>query len=118
MMFASGSQLAQSRPSGTSATSIFTATLPTEITRIVICNTTGSAANYSLYHDDNGSTFDQTSALFYTVSLAANSTQNIELTPGSGLMVSKDGQIAFQAGTGNALTCTIYGVTASIGGRG
>ena len=109
-MFASGFQIAQSRPSGTSATSVYTASMRTEITRIVVANTTGSAANYSLYHDDDGSTFDQTTALYYTVSLAANTSVEL-IGAAAGLFVSKSGQIAVQTGTGSALTFTIYGVT-------
>lgn len=114
MKFASGFQVAQSRPSGTTATSVYTAPIVTEITRIIICNTTGTAANYSLYHDDDGSTFDATTALYETVSLAANSTVDISAELGAGLMVSKDGQIGVKTGTANALTFTIYGVTGDI----
>lgn len=115
MTFASGSQLAQSRPSGTSAVSAFTATLATEITRIVIANTTGSAANASVFHDDDGSTFDQTTALLYAVSIPANSTTMIESGgAGSGITVKPSGQIGIQTGTGNALTFTIYGITEQV----
>jgi hypothetical protein len=109
-MFASGSQLAQSRPSGTSAASIFTAAVAHEITCIVVCNTTGSAATYSVYHDDDGSTFDQTTALWYEVSLAGNSTALINFDGvGGGLHVARNGQIGFKTGTGSALTVTLYG---------
>lgn len=84
----------------------------TEVTRIIVCNTTGSAASYSIYHDDDGSTFDQTTALFYAVSLAANSTDVIDFGgAGGGVMVSKTGQIAVQTGTGSALTFSLYGIT-------
>ena len=115
MTFASGSQLAQSRPSGTSAVSVFTATIATEITRIVISNTTGSAANASLFHDDDGSTFDQTTALMYAVSIPANSTTMIESGgAGSGFHVKPSGQIGVQTGTGSALTFTLYGITEQV----
>lgn len=112
MRFASGFQVAQSRPSGTSAVSVYTASIRTEITLIVVCNTTGTAADFSIFHDDDGSTFDQTTALHYAESLAANTSTRIEFaSPGSGLMVSVGGQIGVQTGTADALTFTVYGVT-------
>lgn len=116
MTFASGSLLAQSRPAGTSAASIFTASVRTEITRIVVCNSTGSAAAYSIFHDDDGSTFDETTALFYAVSLGANTSEIIDFgAAGGGIMVGKTGQIGFTSGTGNALTISMYGVTQGAG---
>lgn len=115
MNFAAGSQLAQARPSGTSAVNAFTATLITEITKIVVSNTTASAAAYSIYHDDDGSTFDQTTSLFYEISLAANSTVVIDSTVGAGFHMSPSGQIGIKTGTGSALTFTIYGVTQHTG---
>lgn len=115
MNFASGFQIAQSRPSGTSAVSIYTASMVTEVTRVVICNTTASAADFSLYHDDDGSTFDQTSALHYTQVVPPFSTVSIGAgSVGGGLMVTANGQIGVQTSTANALTFTLYGVTQEV----
>ena len=112
MKFASGSQLAQSRPAGTTAVNAFTATLLTEITRIVVANTTGTAAAMSIYHDDDGSTFDATSALYEAKNVPANDSIEIKSESiGGGLMVAASGQIGIKTGTGNALTFTIYGIT-------
>lgn len=113
-MNVSGFQIAQARP-GTSPTSVFTASIATEITKIVICNTTGAAANATLYHDDNGSTFDQTTALLYAKSIPANDYLIIDAQAGSGgVSVQKNGQLAVQSGTSNALTFTFYGRTANL----
>ena len=114
MNFASGFQVAQSRPSNTTAASVYTAPLPTEVTRIIICNTTGSAADASLYHDDDGSTFDATTALIESKSIPANDYLEIKLDGGSGLMIKRSGQIGVKTGTGNALTFTLYGHTANM----
>lgn len=115
LSFSSGEQLAQSRPSGTTATSIYTASLVTEITSICICNTTGSAAAFSIYHDDDGSTFDQTTALHYSQTIAGNSTEYISSNSvGAGLMIRADGQLGVQTDTANALTFTVYGITEEI----
>lgn len=114
-MQASGSQLAQARPSGTTAVSAFTAKMATEITRIVVCNTTGVAAKFSLYHDDNGSTFDADTALYVDKSVAANESAVIEAQgPNSGITVSKDGQIGVKTDTANALNFTLYGITEQV----
>lgn len=113
--FASGEQLAQTRPSNTTAASAYTASLVTEITCIVVCNTTGSAAAFSIYHDDDGSTFDQTTALHYAQAIAANDTVYITLdAPGAGLFIKPDGQLGVQTDTNSALTFTVYGITEDI----
>lgn len=92
--------------------SAFTATLLTEITRVVVCNTTGTAAAMSIYHDDNGSTFDATSALYEAKSVPANDTIEIKAESiGGGFMVSAGGQIGVKTGTASALTFTLYGIT-------
>jgi hypothetical protein len=114
LSFASGELLAQSRPAGTTAVSAFTASLHTEITLIVICNTTGSAANVSIFHDDVGSTFDQTTAIYYVKAVPANDTIFIRAEAGAGLHMSVDGQIGIQTATGSALTFSIYGITEAI----
>ncbi len=114
-MNAQGSLLAQVRPSGTSAVTGFTAeNLLTELTLIVICNTTGSAANFSIFHDDDGTTFDQSTALVYAKSLAANTYEVVRIaSPSSGIMIQPGGSVGVQSGTGNALTFSIYGLTAN-----
>jgi len=118
MNFASGSQLAQVRPSGTTATLAYTPTIRTEITAIFVANTTGSAAAFSIYHDDDGSTYDATTALYEAVQVPANTTTVIRSEGvGSGICVSTGGKVAVKSGTGNALTFTFYGVTASLTGK-
>lgn len=115
MKLASGSQLAQVRPAVTTATSAFTADLTTEITMIAICNTTSTAAAFSLYHDDDGSTFDQTTALHYEQNIPGNTTLYISAdSMGGGITVSTDGQIGVQTDTANALTFSVYGTTEEI----
>lgn len=113
-MFSSGSQLAQVRPANTSTATAYTAVMPTEITRIVVCNTTGSAATFSIFHDDDGTTYSEATALYFAQSLAANTTLVIEMQPGTGLMLRKNtatATIGVQSGTNNAITYTFYGVT-------
>lgn len=113
MSFTSGSQLAQSRPGGTTAVTLFAATMRTEATVLVITNTTGTAATYSVYHDDDGTTFDETTALAFGVSLAPNTSAYLLSgnVPGGGVTLRPGGAIGIKTGTASALTFTLYGVT-------
>lgn len=110
--------LAQARPAGTSAVEGYAApsAQKVEITRIVVTNTTGTAANASLFHDDaGGSTFDQTTAVHaYAKSVGANDCLVIEAgTIGAGITLSAGGQLGIQTGTSNALTFSVYGIIES-----
>ncbi|MDA9091508.1 hypothetical protein N9J84_05310 [Porticoccaceae bacterium] len=114
-MNVSGFQAAQIRPSGTTAVSAYTASIVTEIRKIAICNTTGSAAKFSLYHDDGGSTFDQTTALHYQQLVPSNTTITIDADmEAGGITVKVGGQIGVQTDTTNAFTFTMYGRTAEM----
>lgn len=110
-MHAQGSQIAQSRPSGISAESAFTATTKTEVTLIVVTNTSGAAAKATIYHDDDGSTFDESTALHWQTDIPAGTTLRIEGDSiGAGFVVAVGGQIGIQTDVANALTFTLYGV--------
>lgn len=113
---AAGALLAQARPSGTSAVEGYAAPAQqaVEVTRIVICNTTGTAAAASVFHDDaGGDTFNETTAHRYAKSVPANDAIEIVADVGSGIQLAPGGQIGIQSGTGNALTFSVYGVVES-----
>jgi hypothetical protein len=76
------------------------------IENIIVCNTTGSAATYSIFLDDDGTTHDATTALFYNVSLAANTSVILEINC---YMRDPAGSLAVQSGTSDALNYTING---------
>ena len=114
-MNTSGFQVAQLRPGVTTAVNAYTASIVTEIRKIAICNTTGSSALFSFYHDDDGSTFDQSTALHYQEAVPANTTTyiNADMEAG-GISISTGGQIGVQSDTASALTFTLYGRTAEV----
>ena len=105
-------QLGQARPAGTTAVSIYSpgAGVTAIIRNVTVTNTTGLAANFSLYHDDDGTTYDQTTALYYTVRIEKN--QTISLTAFMA-MNNSSGNLAVQTDTANALTFTVYGAEAT-----
>lgn len=100
--------LAQSRPSSTSATTAYTKPSKQIATvfGIVVCNTTGSAITFSVYVCKNGTTYDQTTAILYTVALAANETQYIMIPV---TLDTTSGTIGVQTSTSNAINFTILG---------
>mgnify|MGYP003139318928 FL=1 len=107
-------QLGQVRPSNTSNTVLFTPTRGNMYRfKIVIANTTGSAATYRLFHDDDGTTYDETSALAWDISLAAAAKTEF---PTDGWMAADNsaGNVAVRSGTGSALTFTAYGISEKV----
>ena len=105
-------QLAQVRPPNTNTMSVLSAAVKRKVVvmSMVLCNTTTSAATFSIFLDKDGTTYDQTTALFYGITLAANTTEMIELHEGLPLDPQVSGNLALQVGTANAITFTINGL--------
>ncbi len=101
--------LAQLRPADTNAASLYSPpdNRAVELTKLVICNTTGSAATFRVFLDDNGTTYDQTTALIYDPEIGGNLTWEQDLE-GWG-MVDTTGNLAVRTGTADALTFTLFG---------
>lgn len=103
-----GQQLAQLRPTNTSAASAYSPgdDISTRITSIIVCNVTGSSANYRIFHDEDGSTYTQNTALFYDVALPGNTTDIIEIEMD---MIDTNGNLGVRTSTANSLVFTVYG---------
>lgn len=101
-------QLGQLRPINTTAISIYSPNVneSTKIKEIIVCNTTAISADYRIFHDEDGTIFDETTALFFDVALAGNSTDVIELNTG---IENSSGNIAVRTDTNDALTFTLSG---------
>lgn len=110
-----GKQLAQSAPSasGTDA-SILQCKTGQEllVTKILVANSTALAATFRIYHDVDGTTYSAATALYFDVSVAANTTTAI---PGPIYLSNPSGNLAVRVGTANALTFTVYGIERSLG---
>lgn len=101
-------QLGQSRPANTTAASIYS---PPSSTRVIIksvevTNTSSSKVKYRIFHDDNGTTYDETTALRWDITLGANESDSFNV-----YWTSNDstGNFAVRTDTANALTFTFYG---------
>ena len=101
-------QLAQARPSGTSAVSIYSPAsgVTAIIKNITICNTTGANVTFCVFHHDTGTTYDESTALYFEVTIDKRST--LSLTPFMA-MNNDAGNLAVKTSVGNALTFTVYG---------
>jgi len=101
-------QLGQLRMSTTSAESIYSpaANVTGIVLQINICNTTGSAALYSIYQDDDGSTASEVTVLHFEQSIPAKTTIQIK---GWYPMNNISGNLLAQTSIANALTVTVHG---------
>lgn len=102
-------QLGQKRPANTTAVSIYSprTEVVAEITSFIVTNNTGTAAKFRIFHDDNGTTYDQSTTLFFDETIPAN--QSRELIANSWWMRDSTGNIAVRTDTNSAITFTIYG---------
>ena len=102
------SQLGQLRPADTTAASLYSPASSTQalIKNIMIANTSAAAATFRLFHDDNGTTYDETTALAWDVSLGVGEIFTLDSVI---LMNDSTGNLAVRTGTANALTFTAYG---------
>jgi|TARA_R110000803_G_scaffold54828_1_gene111647 hypothetical protein len=103
-------QLGQLRPANTNAASVFTPTETKEyrIYSIHIANVGTEASNASIYHDANGSTYNQTTAIMYGTAVPVGGTVIIELPLGIG-DYQVAGNIGVQSSVASTLNFTIYG---------
>lgn len=101
--------LGQSAPSSTTAATAYSRPASTEavIRNIVVCNTTAVSAAFRIFHHDSGTTYNAGTALFYDVTIAANTTVQIDCFI---CMNTASGTIGVRTDTANSLTFSIYGI--------
>lgn len=102
-----GAQLGQARPADTAAVSLYSpgdGVVTTVDKLVVVC--TGVTSTFDLYHDEDGTTYDQSTALYYGYTVTANATFSVDL----GLyMNNPDSNIAVKTSVTSALTFSLYG---------
>jgi len=103
-------QLAQLKPSGTSAEALFN---PTEnkvyLIDLILCtNSSGASVDVTIYHDADGSTYDSTTEIFATSTLDSGTT--LEFAPTNGIShYLAAGNVAVKTSTGGSVNFTAYG---------
>ena len=101
-------QLGQLRPADTTAASLYSpAALVTAIIKnLVVCNTTAVTATFRIFVDDDGTTYDETTALFFDAEILGNTTVSFTAFAA---MNDSNGNFAVRTDTANALTFTLFG---------
>ena len=102
-------QLGQARENSTNAVSVYSPASGTEtiIKTIMIANTSGASATFRLFMDDDGTTYDESTALAWDVNLGAGEVTQFE---GSYNMNNSSGNFAYRSSVANALTITLFGM--------
>jgi hypothetical protein len=82
----------------------------TFINLIVICNTTGAAANSSIWVNQNGSVTGDQFALVKSQSVAANGSNQFVYSENSAIiLVGSTASLLIKSGTASALNFTLFG---------
>ena len=101
-------QLGQLRPANTTAASVFTPTVAGEyrIKAILIANV--SAALAGIYHDKDGTTYDESTAIVFGKSIATADYLHLTFKDGIGDYLAL-GNLGVKTSVNSALTFTVYG---------
>lgn len=106
-----GSMLATARPADTAVATLYTpdaAVIEATLRTLWVCNTSASAATFRVLYDPDGTTFDETTALVWDLSIPAGRYQPLEWD-GRVVILRPGGALGIRSGTGNALTFTLFG---------
>jgi len=100
-------QLGQTRPAGTTAVTHYTcpALTQTIVTNLIVANTSGSPATFRIFHDAAATTFDESTALYWDIAIAADES----LTYVFLAKMNAAGSLGVRSSVGNALTFTSFG---------
>ena len=102
-------QLGQARENSTNAVSVYSpgASTTAIIKSITVCNQSGASATFRIFLDDDGTTYDQSTALYYDVAISADAVVQIDTYwP----MNDANGNLAYRSSVANAITITVFGV--------
>jgi hypothetical protein len=105
-------QLGQARENSTNAVSVYSPGASEEaiIKSIIVANTSGADATVRIFVDDDGTTYDESTAIAWDVTIPADSVWDFETTI---CMNDATGNLAYRSSVSNALTVTVNGVVKS-----
>ena len=101
-------ELGQARENSTNPVSVYSPPADTIgiIKSVTIANTSGEQASYRLFKDNDGSTYDESTALAWDELLAANSSVQRDV---HWVIDNVNGNFAYRSSVANALTITVDG---------
>ena len=107
-------QLGQARENSTNPVSVYSpaASTTTIISSIRVCNTTASTRKVRIFMDDDGTTYDESTALYFDVPIDGNLTLSIDCFFA---MNNSNGNFAYRTDLANALTITVFGAEVTSG---
>lgn len=99
--------LGQVRPADTNANKVYGPTNGNTgiVRQVVVSNNTAGALTYSIYVDNDGTTYDATTALAEMVAIAANTSVITNLF----LPIASGGNLAVKASAADSITFTVSG---------
>lgn len=116
-MFAKGYQLAQAKLESATASTIYTASMRTEINHIVVTNVSGADDAFRLFHSEDASGYSAGNSLYWDQLVSANTSFEQSWEIGAGIQVSNSGRIGFQPSSNAAFTISLYGGTEQLAER-
>jgi hypothetical protein len=100
--------LGQLRPADTTAAAIYTKAQDSKVwlDQLFICNTTANAPTYQVCIDEDGSTYDETTALYWNVAHVPNTTVVVDL---KAYLDTANGSVGVRTSAGDEITFTLFG---------
>ena len=116
--FAQGELLGQVKPATTSPVAIYTASMRTEVLLIAAVVLSGEP-EISIYHDDEATeVFDSSNQIYFAArEVGGNPFVFQARGAGGGILARPDGIIAVQTSVADAVTFSVYGITATLADR-
>jgi hypothetical protein len=100
-------QLAQQRENSTAAVSIYQSSVAQTVQLFMkFANVSSAPAKLRVFHDQNGSTYDQSTAIIYDLKLLPGEFMEVDHV----FVNNPSGNVAYRSSVANALTATVYGV--------
>jgi len=107
--------LGQARENSTASVSVFSPTASTKfageaeavIEQVVVCNNSTGTPTFSIFLDDDGATYDESTALYYNSPLSSKETKVIDT---NWPMNNASGNIAYNTSVANQVTITFFGM--------
>lgn len=105
-------QLGQARENSTNAVSVYSppAGAQTIIKTILITNTSGASATVRVFVDDDGTTYDESTAIVWDAQVPVNDTLSVTYQSDTLAMNNSAGNLAYKSSVANALTITVFGL--------
>ena len=101
-------QLGQSRPANTTAATLYSpgSGVTAVIKSLIVCNVSASLAKFRVFQDDDGTTYDESTALFWDADIKAGESMVLDnFAP----MNNSSGGFGVRTSIANAITFTLSG---------